>query len=77
MRNMWSQVHCVVGKIHYLNVPRRDWRGQLLNEDDLPLRPGDRPAYEMGYLIYLKPSITGDEPARRARVRSSRPGVPA
>ena len=60
--NKWSQVHCVVGKIHYLNIPKRDWRGQLLNQDGLPLRRGDRPAHETGYLIYLKPSITGDEP---------------
>ncbi len=60
--NEWSQAHCVVGTIHYLNTPKRDWRGQLLNEDGLPLRRGDRPAHETGYLIYLKPSITGDEP---------------
>ena len=78
--NKWSQVHCVVGTIHYLNIPRRDWRGQLLNEDDLPLRRGDRPAHEMGYLIYLKPSITGDEPhdvlEYGLRVRSSRTSPP-
>jgi hypothetical protein len=58
-----SQTHCVVGKIHYLNLPRRNASDQTLaTEDDRPLQPGCRPAHEIGYLVYLKPSITGDEP---------------
>lgn len=58
-----SRTHCVVGKIHYLNIPRRNIRtGFLENEDGGPLMPGSKPAYEQGYLIYLKPSMTGDEP---------------
>jgi glycerophosphoryl diester phosphodiesterase len=57
-----SRAHCVVGKIHYLNVPRRNSKGILVSEDNRPLGRGDRPAHEVGYLIYLKPSITGDEP---------------
>jgi glycerophosphoryl diester phosphodiesterase len=56
-----SQTHCVVGKIHYLNIPRRDAKGRLMNEDEGPLLRGSRPAHEEGYLIYIKPSLTGDE----------------
>ncbi len=51
-----------MGKIHYLNIPKRNWRGLLVNEDGRPLKERDQPAHEVGYLIYLKPSITGDEP---------------
>ena len=57
----FSQTHCVVGEIRYLNIPRRVG-GRLIAEDGGPLRPGCRPAHETGYLIYLKPSMTGDEP---------------
>jgi glycerophosphoryl diester phosphodiesterase len=57
-----SRAHCVVGKIHYLNVPRRNSKGILVNDDGRPLGRGDRPAHEVGYLVYLKPSLTGDEP---------------
>lgn len=57
-----SQSHCVVGKIHYLNIPKRDTEGRLVNEDGGPVVPGSRPAHEEGYLVYIKPSMTGDEP---------------
>jgi hypothetical protein len=57
-----SQAHCVVGKIHYLNIPKRDQAGRLVNEEGGPVLPGSRPAHEEGYLVYIKPSITGDEP---------------
>ena len=57
-----SHSHCVVGKIHYLNMPKRDREGRLVNEDGGPVRPGSQPAHEEGYLVYIKPSITGDEP---------------
>ena len=52
----------MVGTIHYLNVPRRNWNGQLVNEEGYPIAEGDTPGHETGYLIYLKPSLTGDEP---------------
>ena len=51
----WSCAHCVVGKIHYLGVPRHDAAGRILYRDGKPL-------HEVGWLIYLKPTITGDEP---------------
>ena len=57
-----SQSHWVLGHIHYLNIPRRDADGQLLNDAGKPLQPGDSSAHEIGYLVYLKPSMTGDEP---------------
>jgi glycerophosphoryl diester phosphodiesterase len=57
-----SQTHCVVGVIHYLHLPRRDKNDRLIGEDGGPLRFGCRPDHEKGYLIYLKPSMTGDEP---------------
>lgn len=57
----FSQTHCVVGVIHYLQLPRREGE-RLVAEDGGPLRTGRRPAHETGYLIYLKPSMTGDEP---------------
>ena len=57
----FSQTHCVVGVIHYLNIPRREG-DKLVAEDGGSLRPGCRPDHEKGYLIYLKPSMTGDEP---------------
>jgi hypothetical protein len=64
-----SQTHCVVGSIHYLNVPRRR-NGHLVDDNDRPLKrtasgelkPGQKPAHEVGYLVYLKPTMTGDEP---------------
>lgn len=59
----FSHTHCVVGEIHYLQLPRRDKEtDRLVADDGGPLRPGSRPAHEKGYLIYLKPSMTGDEP---------------
>jgi hypothetical protein len=51
----WSGSHCVVGKIHYLSVPKSGG-GPLVPD------PDGRIPYEQGLLIYLKPSITGDEP---------------
>jgi glycerophosphoryl diester phosphodiesterase len=57
----FSHTHCVVGRIHYLNIPRRTVSGRLISEDDGPLLAGSRPAHEEGYLVYLKPSVTGDE----------------
>ena len=65
-----SQTHCVVGKIHYLNLPRRI-NGRLVDKHDQPLAldlttgellPGQTPGHEIGYLVYLKPTMTGDEP---------------
>jgi hypothetical protein len=50
----WSRTHCVVGKIHYLSVPKA---GAALQ----PGAAGSVP-HEEGVLVYLKPSITGDEP---------------
>lgn len=58
----FSQTHCVVGIIHYLHLPRRDKDDRLVGEDGKPLQAHCRPAHEKGYLIYLKPSMTGDEP---------------
>jgi hypothetical protein len=57
-----SQSHCVVGKINYLNLPRRVGETLMTEDDKQPLVPGGKPAYETGYLIYIKPSLTGDEP---------------
>jgi hypothetical protein len=62
-----SQTHCVVGRIHYLNLPKRV-NGQLIADDGKPLvegealRPDVVPAHEVGYIVYIKPTITGDEP---------------
>jgi glycerophosphoryl diester phosphodiesterase len=56
-----SQTHCVVGVIHYLNIPKRV-DGRLVDENDGPLVPGATPGHEIGYLVYIKPSLTGDEP---------------
>jgi hypothetical protein len=56
-----SQAHCVVGKINYLNLPRRV-DDRLICDDGTPLRPGCKPAHETGYLVYIKPTLTGDEP---------------
>jgi hypothetical protein len=56
-----SAAHCVVGVIHYLNIPRRK-KGVLVNDKGGPLKQGDRSAHEQGYLVYIKPSMTGDEP---------------
>ena len=36
--------------------------GRLVDENGGPLVPGARPGHEIGYLVYLKPSLTGDEP---------------
>jgi glycerophosphoryl diester phosphodiesterase len=55
-----SQTHCVVGRIRYLQIPKRVG-DTLVAEDDKPLLRGSRPAHEDGYLVYLKPSVTGDE----------------
>jgi glycerophosphoryl diester phosphodiesterase len=60
--NRLSEAHCVVGRIHYLQIPRRTMFGRLMSEEEGPLLRGSRPAHEEGYLIYLKPSLTGDEP---------------
>lgn len=51
----WSATHCVVGKIHYLNVPQFE-NGQLKRD------AAGQPEHEVGLLLYMKPSITGDEP---------------
>jgi patatin-like phospholipase len=51
----WSRTHCVVGKIHYHAVPKYA-DGRLT-----PDANGEIP-HEQGLLIYMKPSITGDEP---------------
>jgi glycerophosphoryl diester phosphodiesterase len=56
-----SHTHCVVGRIRYLSIPRRTSSGRLVNPDGGPVLPGSRPAHEEGYLVYLKPSLTGDE----------------
>jgi hypothetical protein len=63
-----SQTHCVVGRIHYLNLPRRE-QGKLIDDDKQPLvdgngqlRPGATPTHEVGYIVYIKPTMTGDEP---------------
>jgi hypothetical protein len=50
-----SKAHCVVGKIHYLGVPKHDSTGKIEFKDG-------KPVHEEGWLIYMKPSITGDEP---------------
>src|SRR5262249_15063238 len=52
----WSNSHCVVGKIHYLGVPKHDAEGNIV------LDTNGEPKHEQGLLLYLKPSITGDEP---------------
>jgi hypothetical protein len=54
-RKGWSTSHCVVGTIHYLAVPKST--GGSLKPD-----PAGRIPHEVGLLIYLKPSISGDEP---------------
>ena len=48
-------MHCVVGKIHYLNVPKFE-NGELTRD------ASGQPEHEVGLLLYMKPSITGDEP---------------
>src|SRR5262249_23686812 len=41
----FSQTHCVVGRIHYLQLPRRAG-DRLVTEDGEPLQPGCRPDHE-------------------------------
>jgi hypothetical protein len=71
-----SHAHCVVGEIHYLHVPRRDDRGRAIAADGGPLLRGTTPAHEVGYLVYLKPSITGDEPQDVIEYRRRIPQFP-
>jgi hypothetical protein len=52
----WSAVHCVVGRIKYLGVPASDDSGKIRFDKD------GVPECEEGLLLYIKPSITGDEP---------------
>src|SRR5262249_50469374 len=61
-RDGFSNSHCVVGKIHYHGVVQRNRHGWPMNQEGAPLLRGGVPAHEEGYLIYLKPSLTGDEP---------------
>ena len=62
-----SQTHCVIGRIHYLNLPRRV-DDRLVDANNRPLvengglRAGATPAHEVGYIVYIKPTMTGDEP---------------
>jgi hypothetical protein len=58
----FSLAHCVVGTIHYLHIPKRNAAGDLVNDLNEPLESGQQPAHETGYLLYLKSSVTGDEP---------------
>jgi hypothetical protein len=53
----WSDTHCVVGKIHYLGVPSRDENGHVRYD-----RLTGQPEHETGVIVYMKPTITGDEP---------------
>ena len=57
-----SAAHCVVGKIHYSGIPRHDKDGRLQFARQSSGEP-PAPLCEEGWLVYLKPSITGDEPA--------------
>ncbi len=57
-----SHAHCVVGRIHYLNEPKRNANGELVGPAGEPLDLGDEPGHQDGYLVYIKPSVTGDEP---------------
>jgi hypothetical protein len=52
----WSDTHCVVGTIHYLGVPKFSPNGRIR------INSAGEPLHETGLLLYLKPSITGDEP---------------
>ena len=51
----WSTAHCVVGTIRYPGVAKHCKHGRVLLNDGMP-------EGEEGLLIYLKPSISGDEP---------------
>jgi len=55
-RHGWSNAHCVVGTIRYPGVAKHCRHGRVL------LDSGGMPVTEDGLLIYLKPSISGDEP---------------
>ena len=57
-----SQTHCVVGKIHYLNIPQPRARPARGRRTAARSCPAARPGHEEGYLVYIKPSMTGDEP---------------
>jgi hypothetical protein len=52
----WSNAHCVVGTIRYPGIAKHCRHGRVL------LDSGGMPVGEDGLLIYLKPSISGDEP---------------
>lgn len=52
----WSDRHCVVGKIRYLTIPKRI-NGHVEYDEN------GQPKPEEGWLLYMKPTITGDEPA--------------
>jgi hypothetical protein len=51
----WSNAHCVVGTIRYPGVAKHCQHGRVLLDNGMPVG-------EDGLLIYLKPSISGDEP---------------
>jgi hypothetical protein len=52
----WSSTHCVVGKIHYMTIPQHDPAGNIMYDS------AGQPKHQEGLLLYLKPSITGEEP---------------
>lgn len=51
-----GKAHCVVGKIYYHGVPKHSADGRIEFDSE------GKPKCEEGLLVYLKPSITGDEP---------------
>jgi len=57
-----SRAHCAVGYIKYPRIQRPD--GSALEEASI------------GYLVYIKTSLTGDEPADVLEYRKLHPGFP-
>ena len=73
-----SQTHCVVGQIHYLNIPKRDdQRTDWSTEDGGPVVPGCRPGSREGLSGLHQAVDDRRRAAGRARILPAHPRVPA
>ena len=59
----FSHAHCVVGRIIYPEAERAFNAGLTTGMPDLPDPDGSDAVKSFGWLVYLKSSLTGDEPA--------------
>jgi len=69
--NGMSTVHCVVGLVTY--PEEETGRAATFSGEPIDLCPGGR---ARGWILYLKSSVTGDEPADVLQYRSANPAFP-